>query len=92
MNSKKVKNGIVFLLCISYCLGCSPTITTYDQYSYTQNSTLKVDVLNLIEKSSSDFSTYEKDIKDVLIKVEKAKEYDCHKPKNEMIAKMRQKS
>jgi hypothetical protein len=69
-------------------ISCKPLIATYDQYSYTQLSSVKVDVLNLLDKSNESYSSHEQEVEDVLTEVHKAMEYDIHKPHNEIMAKM----
>ncbi|MBN8838127.1 MAG: hypothetical protein J0I09_12765 [Sphingobacteriia bacterium] len=78
---------------LSCCLilsltSCKPLIATYDQYSYTQNASIKVDLFNIIQKANESYTDHEKEINEVLLKVKKIKEYDVHKPRNEIMAKM----
>lgn len=67
---------------------CKTLIATYDQYSYTQNASIKVDLFNIIQKANESYTDHEKEINEVLLKVKKIKEYDVHKPKNEIMAKI----
>lgn len=80
--------AIAFFSIVQIGFSCKTLITTYDQYSYTQLSSVKVEVLNMMDKAESDYSSNEKDIIEVIKKVEKAKEYDSHKPNNEIMASM----
>ena len=68
--------------------GCKPLITTYDPYSYTQLSTVKVDVLNVMSKATDEYSKHESEVEAVKVEVQKAYEYDTHKPKNEVMTEM----
>jgi hypothetical protein len=81
----------VFLLSFlisTIIITCSPLIATYDQYSYTQLSSVKVDVSNIVDKASEDYSVHRTEVDNILTEVHKAMEYDVHKPKNEIMAKM----
>lgn len=84
-----VKHTLAALLwLLLFITGCKPLIATYDEYSYTQLSSVKVDVLNVIDKSTEDYTTHAAEVADVLTETHKAMEYDIHKPKNEIMAKM----
>lgn len=74
----------IFLL----LLGCSRTISTFDQIAYVQVTSLKVDVLNLMDEANESYSQHSVEIKDLQLKVDKAIEYDLHRPKNEITNKM----
>ncbi len=71
-----------------FICSCKTFIATYDPYSYTQLSTLKVDVLNVMSKANEDYSTHANDVEQIKIEIQKAYEYDTHKPKNEIMTKM----
>ncbi len=77
-----------FIGLLLFLPGCKPLIAAYDDYSYTQLSSVKVDVLNVIDKSTEDYTVHAAEVADVLTETHKAMEYDMHKPKNEMMAKM----
>jgi hypothetical protein len=86
MNKLKTLIAILFISFVFY--SCKTIITTYDQYSYTQLSTVKVDVLNVMSKATEDYSLHAKEIEVVIAQQHKAMEYDIHKPKNEVMSKM----
>ena len=77
-----------FVLVAALLFSCSPLIGPYDQYAYTQTTSLKVDVLNLIDKSNESYSSHQNDIDDVTSKLMKAIEYEKHRPKNDIIVRM----
>ena len=82
-------NKLLFFLLIVFLLkGCKPLSATYDQYSYTQNTSVKVDLLNIVKKGDKPYSENESEIESVLVKVQKVREYDIHRPNNEITAKM----
>lgn len=68
--------------------GCKSLITTYDAYSYTQLASLKVEVVNMMQKATDDYSNHAAEVEAVSVKLQKAFEYDTHKPKNAVMAKM----
>ncbi len=68
--------------------GCKALITTYDAYSYTQLASLKVEVLNSMQKATEDYSSHAAEVEAVTLKIQKAFEYDTHKPKNAVMSKM----
>lgn len=70
------------------CAGCKTSIAPFDQHSYTELSGLKVDVLNMMKKATDDYTGHEAAADALRLKVEKAYEYDVHKPKNEMMGRM----
>ena len=62
---------------------CSPLISPFDHYSYTQTTSLKVDVLNMMSYAIEDYSLHEAKVKAVELSVQKQIEYEKHRPKNE---------
>ncbi|MDN3547689.1 hypothetical protein [Mucilaginibacter aquaedulcis] len=79
---------IQLLLPLCLLLGCSPTISTFDQNAYTQVTSLKVDALDLMDKATDNYTTHESEVKIVQLNIEKAIEYDKHRPHNEITTKM----
>jgi hypothetical protein len=67
--------------------GCS-TISVFDQYAYTQTTSIKVDALALMDKAVGDVSAQGEAIDQLLLKVDKAYEYEKGRPKNEISARM----
>ena len=77
------------ILLLSFILpGCKPLIAVYDQYAYTQVTAVKVEALNLIDKATENFSAHQADVEKVNIAIEKAYEYERHRPKNNITVKM----
>lgn len=84
--SKKAKFiYLTFLLIVS--ASCS-TISTYDQQAYSQTINTKVETINLMSLATSEYATYEKDVKELKLKLLKCKEYAAHRPKNEISTEM----
>ena len=67
--------------------GCA-TISPFDQYAYVQVTSVKVDVLDLMDKSDEPYTSHEKDIEEVNSKLFKIIEYEKHRPKNQVTIKM----
>lgn len=83
------KTVLLYLIgLMSLLSSCKTLITTYDPYSYTQLSSLKVEVLNTMSKATEDYASHAAEAEATKLKIQKAYEYDTHKPKNEVMAKM----
>lgn len=80
--------SVLFLLLFTTITSCSPTIALYDQYAYTQATSLKVDLQNLAEESSTiNYTDAKADIEKVNIELQKAYEYSKGRSKNSLSAK-----
>ena len=86
---KSYSSKLYFLTLITAILfaGCA-TISSFDQYAYVQVTSLKVDVLNLMDKSNEPYSSHEKEVEEVNIKLLKIIEYEKHRPKNGITIQM----
>lgn len=80
----------VILLAVLLLLlpGCKTLITTYDAYSYTQLASLKVEVITMMNKATEEYSTHAANVEKLTMNIQKAYEYDTHKPKNAVMSKM----
>jgi hypothetical protein len=67
--------------------GCS-TISPFDQYAYTQATSLKVDALALMGKATEEAASHSEAIEQLSIKIDKAYEYEKGRPKNEITTRM----
>lgn len=76
------------LLSAILVLGGCKTISGYDQYAYAQGTALKVDALNLMNKATENFTAQQAGIDDINTRIEKAYEYEKHRPKNTITVKM----
>ena len=61
--------------------GCA-TISPFDQYAYAQVTSVKVDVMNLMDLSAEPYSNHVTIVEDVTSKIMKVVEYEKHRPKN----------
>ena len=83
-------NGFYLLLLFLYTTfnSCSPSIALYDQHAYTQATSLKVDLQNLVEESKSVvFKDAKADIDKVNTQLEKEYEYAKGRSKNTISTK-----
>lgn len=80
----KISNTRSFLLVAIFTVasGCTPLISKYDQYSYTQTTSLKVDALNLMGEATEDYKQHEGAAKALTTNIQKLIEYEKHLPKN----------
>ena len=72
------------VLCFS---GCA-TISQFDQYAYSQSTSLKVDVNNLMGMATDKFSSHQQEVTFLQTSVAKMLEYEKNRPKNDISEKM----
>lgn len=75
---------LVFILSFTACA----TISSFDQYAYTQTTSLKVDAMNTMDLATDDYATHEKTVQDLQTKLQKVYAYEKNRPKNEITLKM----
>jgi len=85
--NKKI-NCLKLLLLATVFVGCSASISPFDQYAYVQDTSLKVDALNMMSKAKDSASLYEKDIEELTVKIDKAYEFEKSRPLNSITTKM----
>lgn len=78
---------IIFPVLLTIFLSCK-TISSFDQYAYIQATSLKVDALNLMEKATTSYTAHIQEVLPLKANIEKAYEYEKHRPKNEITANM----
>jgi hypothetical protein len=80
MNIRFIRTVLIFgILLFS---SCKPLMSTFDQASYSQVISLKVDALALIDKSVNDYTSEAQEINSLTLELDKAIEYDKHRPNN----------
>jgi hypothetical protein len=82
--------SVLVLVCAALLVasnGCS-TISVFDQYAYTQTTSLKVDALALMGKATKEAAAHNEAIEQLTIKIDKAYEYEKGRPKNEITTRM----
>jgi VCBS repeat-containing protein len=67
--------------------GCA-TISKFDQYAYSQSTSVKVDALNLMDQATDSATLHVADIATVRSSIEKIYAYENNRPKNTISAKM----
>jgi hypothetical protein len=87
-----MKNKLLILSVFSSCLllisSCKPLIALYDQYAYTEATSIKVDALNVMDKATEPYSKFNNSVDELNSKLDKAYEYEKHRPANELTTKM----
>jgi hypothetical protein len=76
------------LLVVVLSLAACATISSFDQYAYTQTTSLKVDALNTMQLATTDYKANEKTVQELQTKLQKAYEYEKNRPKNEITFKL----
>ncbi len=78
------------LLALSFLLMSCNAIKTavFDQHSYQQAISLKVESTSLLNKATEPFSDHAQEVADLLVEVEKMKEYEKNKENNNFTYKM----
>jgi len=80
---KKLK--LIVLLFLGLFASCSAIKTAvYDQYSYQQTTSLKIDVSKIIDKSTEQYSKNAIEVQKIILEMEKMMEYEKNKPNNEI--------
>jgi hypothetical protein len=72
---------------IAMLAACS-TISKFDQYAYTQTTSLKVDAINVMGLATDSFSRHQVDVTGVQTDISKMLEYERNRPKNIVNEKM----
>jgi len=89
INNLQFKYLLPFIA-LSIICGCklfTPTISAYDQYAYTQTTSLKVDVLNMMDSAIDDYQSHIKTIIIIKTNIQKLYEYEKNLPKNDITLK-----
>ncbi len=81
-----MKLKLFFYVCfLSIIVSCDSLKTAvYDQYSYQQTISVKVESEALIEKATDSFSSHEAEVNDLILDLKKLVEYEKNKPNNEI--------
>ncbi len=89
MNKKTIlKKQFLWLCLLIFLFGCKPLIALYDQYAYTQATSLKVDMQNLaLESDSVSYDVAKPDIDKVNVELQKAYEYNKGRDNNSLSTK-----
>ena len=80
-------NKLLLLLTLLMSASCS-TISKFDQYAYTQATSIKVDALELMDSATNDYQQYKASVSGMLNSIDKIYEYEKNRPKNTISEKM----
>lgn len=69
-------------------MGCSPMMSNFDQFAYRQVTFLKVDALSLMDEATTDYASHAAEVKNLQSEMNKAIEYNKHRPHNGVTNKM----
>lgn len=79
----KIKHAYILLFGIIFLVqSCSPAISPYDQYAYTQATSLKVDALNLMDNGTDSIQFHKKEIDIIESNMRKMYEYEKNRPQD----------
>lgn len=73
---------------LAVLLSACATISAFDQYAYTQTTSLKVDALNVMAHATDDYTLHAEEVKTVSTSLSKIVEYEKNRPKNTVTQKM----
>ena len=76
----------MLLLVITACGSIETAI--YDQYSYQQEISLRVETKNLLAHATEPYTSYKTEVEKLLLEMEKMEEYEKNKPNNILSYKM----
>jgi hypothetical protein len=88
MQKKRLSYFSALLLSTVLLFSACKTISVFDQYAYAQGTALKVDALKIMDKATESFTSQQAAIDEVTTRIEKAYEYEKHRPKNAITVKM----
>ena len=87
MKKQSHLNLAVYLLVTIVFFSCS-TISKFDQYAYTQATSIKVDAVNVMSLATDEYSNHTEEVKKVQTQIQKIYEYEKNRPKNSITTKM----
>lgn len=85
---KHTMKTMILFASVLLITACSPLISNFDQVSYQQVTSLKVDALCLMDEATESYVSHTSDVKTLQANVDKAIEYDKHRAHNELTNQM----
>ena len=73
---------MAFVLTLSSCQSLKTAI--FDQYSYQQAISIKVESLNLMDDATQSYDSFETEVEDLMLELQKMVEYEKNKPDNQV--------
>lgn len=82
---KTLKSLYLILISSFVIFSCQSVKTAlYDQYSYQQTTSIKVEASNVMDKATTPFSNNKEIVEKLLLDIDKLVEYEKNKPNNEI--------
>ena len=82
---KTLKSYYLILISSIAIFSCQSVKTAlYDQYSYQQTTSIKVEASNVMDKAATPFSNNKEIVEKLLLDIDKLVEYEKNKPNNEI--------
>lgn len=85
---KKSKGALILFSFAVLIISCKNGIALFDQYAYTQTTSIKVDALNVMELATDNFSNHKKEVGEIKTQMQKAYEYEKNRQKNNITVLM----
>jgi len=82
------RGKILLFACLIALLPACSTISKFDQYAYTQATSIKVDALNIMAYAVEPYDQHKPDVVKVKTSIDKIFEYEKNRPKNVLSEKM----
>jgi len=79
-----LKSGLLTILILTFVACNSIKTAVFDQYSYQQTISIKVESLNLMNNAVEPYSNFEKEVEQLQLDLQKMVEYEKNKPDNEV--------
>lgn len=82
------KSGLTVLFMMLLFSSCATSISSYDQQAYTQTTSIKVDVLNIMDLAKDEYNNHIQAIQNLQTNLQKIYEYEKNRPKNDITMKL----
>lgn len=82
----KTLKSLYLILISSFAIFSCQSVKTalYDQYSYQQTTSIKVEASNIMDKATTPYSNNKEIVEKLLLDIDKLVEYEKNKPNNEI--------
>lgn len=78
----------LFLILLLTGMSACSTISRFDQYAYSQATSIKVDALSLMDSATEQYAQHQSSVAGVMTSMNKIYEYEKNRPKNDISEKM----
>ena len=83
-----LKKNSFFVLSILILIASCASTSHYDQYVYTQTTSIKVDALNVMDLATEDYSLHQQEVKQAITNIDKTYEYERNRKNNSITIKL----